>query len=315
MNFQNLEYFLVVADEGNVTRAAEKLHLSQQALSVQMKRLEEELGSVLFLRRPAFRLTYAGECFREEARKMLNLKHQSETMLEDIRGDMRGRLRIGVSYSRGRAILPIVLPEFTKAYPLVDLSIVEDNPSAFETMLLQGELDVILNFLPFESPKIRELPLFKERIFTVIPKALLRRLYGDLSDSVAEEFRETGDLRLLSALPFILLRKGEHIRAAADRKFSADEVVPEIRIETSNTQTAIALASQGMGAAVVHEIFLQTISSLNAEQRDSLYIIPIKGVEPDTIGIGFPAEGYIPKATRDFITLCEKRLREFTYKG
>ena len=100
-----------------------------------------------------------------------------------------------------------------------------------------------------------------------------------------------------------------------DRKFSADEVVPEIRIETSNTQTAIALASQGMGAAVVHEIFLQTISSLSAEQRDSLYIIPIKGMEPDTIGIGFPAEGYIPKATRDFITLCERRLREFTYKG
>ena len=315
MNFQNLEYFLVVADEGNVTRAAEKLHLSQQALSVQMKRLEEELGSELFLRRPAFRLTYAGECFREEARKMLNLKHQSETMLLDIRGDMRGRLRIGVSYSRGRAILPIVLPEFTKAYPLVDLSIVEDNPSAFETMLLQGELDVILNFLPFGSPMIRELPLFRERIFTVIPKTLLQKAYGDLADAVAEEFRETGDLGLLSRMPFILLRKGEHIRAAADRKFAADEVVPEIRIETSNTQTAITLAAQGMGVAIVHEIFLKTTALPETPESGGLYFIPIKGADPDTIGIGFPAEGYIPKATRDFIELCRNLLKDFTYVG
>ena len=315
MNFQNLEYFLVVADEGNVTRAAEKLHLSQQALSVQMKRLEEELGSELFVRRPTLRLTYAGECFREEARKMLNLKHQSETMLLDIRGDQRGRLRIGVSYSRGRAILPIVLPEFAKIYPLVDLSIVEDNPTAFETMLLQGELDVILNFLPFESPQIRELPLFQERIFTVIPKTLLQKAYGGLADAVVEEFRKTGDLKLLSRMPFILLRKGEHIRAAADRKFSADEVIPEIRIETSNTQTAITLAAKGMGVAIVHEIFLQTTALPETPESGGLYFIPIKGAAPDTIGIGFPADGYVPKATRDFISLCRELLKDFTYRG
>ncbi len=314
MNFQNLEYFLAVCDEENVTRAAEKLHLSQQALSVQLKRLEEELGTELFQRRPSLRLTYAGECFREEARKMLNLKHQSETMLEDIRGDRRGRLRIGISYSRGRAVLPIVLPEFSKLYPQVDLSIVEDNPPAFESMLLKGELDVILNFLPFDSPEIRELPLFRERIFAVIPIVLLRNAYQDLSDHVAEEFRETGDLKLFAGLPFILLRKGEHIRAAADRKFAADELVPEIRIETSNTQTAIALAAKGMGIAIVHEIFLQTTVLPESLESGSLYFIPIKGVDPDTIGIGFPAEGYIPKVTRDFIGLCRDRLRDFTYQ-
>ena len=314
MNFQNLEYFLVVAEEENVTRAAEKLHLSQQALSVQMKRLEEELGCELFTRRPALRLTYAGELFREEARKMLNLKHQSETMLEDIRGDQRGRLRIGVSYSRGRAILPIVLPEFSKIYPLVDLSIVEDNPTAFETMLLQGELDVIVNFLPFESPQIRELPLFKERIFTVIPKTLLKNVYGELADAVVTEFQKTGDLKLLSRMPFILLRKGEHIRAAADRKFSADEVIPEIRIETSNTQTAISLAAKGMGVAIVHEIFLQTTALPETPESGGLYFIPIKGAAPDTIGIGFPADGYVPKATRDFISLCRELLKDFTYR-
>jgi hypothetical protein len=70
-----------------------------------------------------------------------------------------------------------------------------------------------------------------------------------------------------------------------------------------------------MGIAIVHEIFLQTTALPESLESDSLYFIPVKGADPDTIGIGFPAEGYIPKVTRDFISLCRDRLRDFTYRA
>ena len=95
MNFQNLEYFLVVAEEMNVTRAAERLHLSQQALSGHIIRLEEEVGCPLFDRKPTLALTYAGECFRNQALQMLNLKYQSESMMRDIRANEKVAVLLG----------------------------------------------------------------------------------------------------------------------------------------------------------------------------------------------------------------------------
>ena len=114
MNFQNLEYFITTAKEGNITRAAEQLNISQQALSGSIARLEEELGCSLFERRPVFKLTYSGKCFYEKAREMLDLKEQSRVMIEDINGNIKGELKIGVSHTRGQVILPALLPAFSK---------------------------------------------------------------------------------------------------------------------------------------------------------------------------------------------------------
>lgn len=311
MNFQNLEYFLVLSEEENITRAAERLHLTQQALSGQLKRLEEEVGTALFTRKPDFKLTYAGETFREQAEKMLNLKLQSENMLKDIEGNTRGRLRIGISYSRGRAILPLVLPAYSAAHPYVDLSIVEESPDLMESLLMHGELDVLINFLPFSSAEIAGTPLFKERIFAVVSRTLLSEHFGGRADEILRGFEKSGDLSLFQELPFILLRKGEHIRMEADAEFLRLGISPEIRIETANTQTAIALSAKQMGVAIVHEIFLTTHTSIT----EDLAVLPVTPITPDTIGIGTGRAHYLPKLTRDFIELCREKLKDFTYKG
>ena len=79
MNFQNLEYFLTTASEGNITRAAERLHVSQQALSNQIARLEQELGCKLFERKQNLVLTYAGLQFKASAEKILDIQRQTAT--------------------------------------------------------------------------------------------------------------------------------------------------------------------------------------------------------------------------------------------
>ena len=313
MNFQNLEYFLVVAEEKNISRAAERLHLSQQALSGQIIRLEEEVGCPLFDRKPSLKLTYAGERFREQALQMVNLKYESESMMRDIRANEKGQLRIGISYSRGQALLPRVLPEYSEAHPLVDLSIVEDNAPELQAKILQGALDVIIGFLPFSSPDLDYRPLFDEHFYLVLPKELCRETYGEKMGGLLKRFSDSGDLSLFRELPFVLLRKGEHIRKKIDAELRHQNLSLNVRIETSNTQTALALASAGMGATIVHEILLKSSYTLgglsNPATREKVEIIPFKNETlRDTIGIGFHKERYLPKITKDFIELCEEKL-------
>ena len=138
MNFQNLEYFLTVASEGNITRAAEQLHVSQQALSNQISRLEQELGCRLFERKQKLELTYAGEQFKTSAEKILDIQRQTATELDDISNNRRGELRIGISHTRGQAILPLILPKFSRLYPDVDLHVNEGSTHILEEHLQKG---------------------------------------------------------------------------------------------------------------------------------------------------------------------------------
>lgn len=319
MNFLNLEYFLIVAEEQSISRAAERVHLTQQALSGQILRLEEEMGCPLFKRKPSFALTYAGECFREQARQMLNLKLETESMLEDIRANKKGVLRIGISYSRGQVILPMVLPAYSASHPQVDISIREDVPQNLVTGVTQGTLDVIVDFLPFHSAVLDARPLFNEHLFLVASKALLREQFGDQAENVLNAFAATEDLALLEQAPFILLRKGEHIRAMLDNEFRRQKVTPNIRLETSNAQTALSMAAEGMGITIVHEIFLMSGFMLGAlalpSEREKMAILPFKRTSlVDTVGIGYHKDRYISSITRDFIELCEQKLHSFGFR-
>ena len=140
MNFQNMEYFMMAAETGNITRAAERLHISQQALSDCISRMESELGCRLFERRQGLELTYGGRQYRAAVKRMLDLYKQTVVMLNDINENIRGELRVGISYTRGQAILPMVLPEFVRRFPLVELSVQEDSTQMLESLLERGEI-------------------------------------------------------------------------------------------------------------------------------------------------------------------------------
>ena len=102
MNFLNLQYFVMAADEGNITRAAEKLNISQQSLSNHIANLEKTFQVELFVRKPSLTLTYAGERLYSHAVRILDIQSQIENEMKDISKHKNGVLRIGISYTRGR---------------------------------------------------------------------------------------------------------------------------------------------------------------------------------------------------------------------
>ena len=109
INFLNLEYFLVAAEELNFTRAAKRLFISQQSLSNHISNLEKEFDVVLFNRTTPLTLTYAGQALKGKARKILELRDETYRELADIKDFSIGQLTIGLSHTRGRMILPEIL--------------------------------------------------------------------------------------------------------------------------------------------------------------------------------------------------------------
>ena len=144
MNFLHLKYFLLVAEELNITRAAERLYISQQSLSNHISNLERELDVKLFTRSPKLSLTYAGDMLVDTATQILDLHSQFLTKVGDINRHYMGMLRLGISHTCGLALLPDVLPRFREEFPLVEFSLFEGNSSQLEEELCHGRVDLIV---------------------------------------------------------------------------------------------------------------------------------------------------------------------------
>ena len=288
MNFLNLHYFLVTAEEMSITRAAKRLFISQQALSAHISNLEKEYGVRLFDRSPAFSLTYAGKRFLQAAREMSDIRRRLDGEMDEIRGELRGELRIGTSYSRGQALLPYVLPRFLKKHPSIEILLREATSEVLLGMLEKGEIDIILtadNAIPETADAV---PLARERVLLAVPRPFFTELFGPDAAAAEKRLEDGTELAPFMRFPFILLRHGDRVRSMMDNAFARERLTPRILLETQNIQTAFALACEGMGITVYPEMFLfSTYTRFPDLRRDSVLLFPIRGLPPQTLYAGF----------------------------
>lgn len=312
MNFTTLEYFLVTAEELNITRAAARLFISQQALSGHIHKLERELGISLFDRSPNLTLTFAGKQMVEYSSQIVNLEHHMHRTAADMSNNMCGELKIGISHTCGRAILPSILPEFHKSHPHIDLRILEGNSSELENFLHSGELDLIISFAPFSLEKIASKMLIEERLLLVVPRRILEEVCGPQWQDMRSALSQNLDLNLFKGQPFILLKKGNRARALVDTHMEKIGFKPKIILEIENTETAFALAQRGMGITVYPELFHLCIPHPGDEEQQSVALFPLP--DEDTIGkleIGWLKNRYQTRAAMDFVSLCTGTLQDF----
>ena len=226
MNFQNLEYFLTVAEEMNVTKAAKRLHISEQALSRQIGKLEQELDVKLFERNPRFTLSPAGKRLKAAAEQIGNIHRQLHMELDDLNNNNTGELRIGVSYTRGQALLPRLLPPFHARHPGITITIQEGSSSELQDNLSKGRIDLLIGYVPRDLDAFEAAELSRERLFLVVPKTFMAELFGDKADQKRQEFAEGVDISAFKDLPFILLDRDDRVRRMADRLFSRYDITP-----------------------------------------------------------------------------------------
>ena len=157
MDFHQLQYFVAIAESGSITAAAKKLFLSQPPLSMQMKRLEKELGCVLFLRGAReVQLTEAGKLLYTRAKSMLELRRITEEELAVCSEQTSGTIRLGVISSVGCSLLPQWLKSFHLQYPQIHFSLYESDTYQILEKLHQDRVELALVRSPFSADGIQK---------------------------------------------------------------------------------------------------------------------------------------------------------------
>jgi LysR family transcriptional regulator, hydrogen peroxide-inducible genes activator len=165
-----LRYVVAVARERHFGRAAQSCFVSQPTLSVAIKKLEEELGTVLFERGPGeVTVTPVGQRIVEQAQRVLEEAAQVRDIAQSAKDPLAGQLRLGTIYTIGPYLLPKLVPVLRKRAPSMQLLIQENYTHKLAESLKQGEADAIVVALPFAEPGVATRPLYDEPFLVALP--------------------------------------------------------------------------------------------------------------------------------------------------
>ncbi|TQM44928.1 LysR family transcriptional regulator [Pseudonocardia cypriaca] len=241
MELHQLRYFVAVAREGSMTQAAASLFLAQPTLSIQIRKLEQEVGAKLF-ERLARRvvLTAAGEAFLEHAERALDEMARGRERVEAVVGLREGRVSVGVLPSVGAYLLPAVLAAFRAEHPKVAVRIVEhDVPRDFEQLVHSGELDMAVTRMPATLAGLGSRTLVREPVVALLPPGHGLRGRADvaLSELADEEF--------------VCMRSGYGLRELADQLCDGAGFTPRVVLETGQLSIVHGMVRSGVGVALL----------------------------------------------------------------
>jgi len=258
MDVHQLELFLAVMDSPSMTRAAEKIHLSPGAVSLQLRNLAEELRTDLFVRRGK-RLIPTPAALRlaehaKEVVKVMSRIHQEFD--DDVSKDVRPFLfATGVTtliYQLGRP-----LRELRKRFPNVEIRLTVGVTEEMVAGLLDRRFDLALISLPIAEDKLKVLPLFDEELLVVRPSAN-KVGNGHVSTMRASE---------LSGVPFLLYPRRSNVRLVIDHFFKEIGVVPRVLMEADDTEAIKRLVESGFGYSILPEHALRGRSHFFQKSR------------------------------------------------
>jgi LysR family hydrogen peroxide-inducible transcriptional activator len=240
VELHQLRYFCAVADTGSFSRAAERSHVSQPSLSQQILKLESELGARLFDRLGrSVRLTDAGKSFLPRARSVLLELEAARGDVSESKHSVSGRITVGVIPTVAPYFLPPVLAAFSKKYPEVAVSVVEEITPVFLERLRAGSLDLAILALPVRGREFDSLPLLTESLFAALPA----------NHPLAR--RKAISLRELRKEPFLLLRDGHCFRENAVAACNRARVSPRVVFESGQFSSLLGLVRAGIGVSLV----------------------------------------------------------------
>lgn len=238
---KHLRYFDALSQHSHFGRAAEACAISQPALSIQMKELEELLGAPLIERGPRqISLTPLGAEFALRVRGILQAVEELGDLARASFGPLTGRLRIGVIPTVAPYLLPRIMKDLTAHYPDLDLRPREAITQRLVEDLTEGRLDAALVALPVSEPGLTEYPLFDEEFILVRPQS-------DASKPVPnpETLRE---MRLL------LLEEGHCFREQAISFCKLGSALPRDLMEGSSLTTLVQMVGAGIGVTLIPQM-------------------------------------------------------------
>jgi LysR family transcriptional regulator, transcription activator of glutamate synthase operon len=286
VELRQLEYFLVVAQEGNVTRAARRLYTAQPSLSRQIQKLEEELGAPLFDRsRRGMQLTEVGRTFLQYVERGFGQFEAGRQAVRDLLGPEHGHVRMAFLPAVGADLLPEALAAFRQRYPEVQFTLRQSTTLETLQWLEAGEVELcIATALPYRSASdhLASTPLLIEELYAALPP--------DHRLSRAESIR----LADLADESFVLVGRGSGLRRVIEAACQQVGFLPRVAVEGEDLATVRGLVAAGLGVSLLPALALHDWGRLRPA------IVPLRPELTWTIEAVWHAERYLPVATRAF---------------
>ena len=291
MTPEQLITFAVVAEQRNISRAALELHLSQRAVSGQLRLLQEEFGEPLYQRDGrGVRLTPTGEQLAVYAARLRDTWRDAHAYRDALRGLERGTLRIGASTTPASYLLPYLIAAFHRQYPEVRLETASGNTSDVVGML--GSLDVAMIEGPVGAqlpPDTAVHPWRDDEIVAIVPRG--HPLAADPQETVVT-------LDALGAHPLVLREEGSGVRQIVERAFARAAVPMRVALEIAGVEGVKEAVRAGMGIGFV--------SAMSMRHEDGALCRLRLGPEPlaRRFSILVPHAGAASRVAQRFLDLC-----------
>jgi DNA-binding transcriptional LysR family regulator len=245
MNFKQLEAFQAIMASGSATGAAERLGLSQSAISRLLAQFEEDLGLRLFVREKGRLLpTREAEALLQDAQGLVDSAQCFRRHSEQLRlgGFKRRLLKVAVPSTLATALMPVVAQRFMEAYPDVVLEVLSGSYSDAERALLGRDADIGLVRLPTEMQGLHASACLESDAVCIMPKG-----------HPLEQLAEVHPIDLADAT-LILLGRQRQIRHEIDMAFRQARVLPRVAIEVHSVGVACSHVAQGLGVSIVNAL-------------------------------------------------------------
>lgn len=296
MEHRLLKTFKAVAESGSFTNAASRIHLTQAAVSVHIKQLEEEIGTPLFLRvNKKLFLTDAGRVLLAHTANILRAYDAAQIDLAAITQASRARLHLGVSSTAFTLNpLPEILSEIKRRHTLLDLSVVGGTSEWIIEQILLNKMDAGVVSLPVEASDITTEMLKSDKLVAVMsPQHKLASSRFITAEQLAAE-------------PLILGEKGGNTRRLIDLFFEKIGLSPVIVMELQRTEAIIKMVELDFGVTILPQVFLQRDVARGRFRAVRIKDLSLKW----EFGIAYLKSDYIPPAVATFLKLCRAYVSE-----
>lgn len=287
METRHLKYFVEVAQHQSFTHAASALHIAQPALSIAIKKFEQQLGVTLFRRdERKVSLTHEGEVLLEHALRILRQLEDAQLAVDELKGLVKGEVRLGTPSMMGSYFFPEIIMAFKSYFPNLKMTMVEAGTQSIRKMLLNGELDigVILNHdLP---PNLEVDPLLSSQMVAVVGKE------HELAEKKEIEFKEFFDHEL------VMFKPGYFHRDFIDNTCKEHKLSANISFETNLLPMILSI--------VKHEYAITALLELVTDHESEIRAIPFNPPVYLDLALAWRKEGYLSNADRTFIEFVKK---------
>lgn len=244
----NYDYFLAIAETGNISRAAEKLYVSQPSLSKYLRRLENELGIELFDRSSyPLKLTEAGELYRSYVREEILRGKNLCRSFANLKAPDRGEVRVGLTPWRSASLLPEILSVFWRAWPNIRVSLEEGPHQHLASLIEHDRVDFALTHLPNQYQGFTCTHEFLMTDAAVFAVSRSNPILAALPDEKGISHISEEQFTLFQNEPFVMFQESQNIYEMLYSFLENAGVLPGVRLVTPNIHTAMNFVRQNQG--------------------------------------------------------------------